>query len=224
MKAIIFDSGSLINLSMNGLLYLLEPLKSHLNGKFLLTNKVKYEVIDRPIKIPRFQLGALRLKTLIKNEVLETPEALKIKPNQLQNLTQELKENANHLIKLKNKFINIVSDAEMSCLALSTLLTRKQIPNIIAVDERTTRILAEKPENLETLMSRKLKAQAELTTKDFEQFENFKFIRSSELVYVAHKLNLLKVKGPQALEAALYATKYKGSSISHDEIKVLKKL
>jgi len=55
-------------------------------------------------------------------------------------------------------------------------------------------------------------------------FREFRFIRSTEMVYAAHKLDLLNVKGPKALEAALFATKFKGSSVSFDELKVLKKL
>ncbi len=224
MKAIIFDSGSLINLSMNGLLYILYPLKQHLQGKFLITEKVKYETLDRPIKIPRFQLEALRIKQLLKNQTLETPESLGITTREIQSLTAELKEKANNLIKVRNKPISIVSDAEMSCLALSSILTEKQIQNLIAIDERTTRILAEKPENLEALMSKKMKAQATLSGNNFKPFRKYKFLRSSELVYVAYKLGLLDIKDPRALEAALLATKFKGSSISFEEINLLKKL
>ena len=50
-KAIIFDSGTLISFSMNGLLPELRELKKIFNGKFLITKDVKREVIDKPIKI-----------------------------------------------------------------------------------------------------------------------------------------------------------------------------
>jgi len=121
-------------------------------------------------------------------------------------------------------WIKIVSDAEISCLALSTFLTNNKIENMIAVDERTTRILSEKPQDLEETMSRKLHQKVSLEPKNFKAFKQFKFMRSTELVYIAHKLGILRVKGPKALEAALFATKFKGSSVSYDEIKVLKKL
>ena len=54
---------------------------------------------------------------------------------------------------------------------------------------------------------------------DFPKLSKLKFIRSSELVYVAYTKDLLQPKNKEILEAALYATKFKGSAISEDEIK-----
>lgn len=224
MKAIVFDSGSLINLSMNGLLYILEELKKEFPVAFLITKAVKYEIIDRPIKIPRFELGALRIQELLSLNILQLPQSLGIEEVSIKNRTYELMEKANHYVKLNGKLIKIVSEAEMSCLALSSLLSEKKIENLIAIDERTTRMLSEKPENLERLMSKKLHQQVTLAQENLEVFKKYKFIRSSELVYVAYKKGLLKIRGPKAIEAVLYATKYQGSSISHDEINILKKL
>ena len=65
MRVLILDSGPLINLSMNGLLYILEGLKAHFQGKIIITRQVKYETIDRPLNVPRFELGALRIKNLL---------------------------------------------------------------------------------------------------------------------------------------------------------------
>ncbi|MFH1425169.1 MAG: hypothetical protein ABIG28_00355 [archaeon] len=224
MKALILDSGTLINFSMNGLLYIFEELKKISEVKFIITKQVKYEILDRPIGIPRFELGALRIQSLIESGVLELPNSLSISEQEIKTKTKELMDIANSSLKAGGKFIKIVSDAEMSCLALSEILTKKQIPNLIAVDERTTRILSEKPENLEKLMSKKLHSQVTIEKASFGKFKNFKFIRSTELAYVAHKLGILEVKGPKALEAVLFATKFKGSSVSFDEINVLKKL
>ena len=210
---------------MNGLLYVLESLKKHRPEiKFIITERVKYETVDRPLKVPRFELGALRVKRLLNNKTLELPQSLKIGQSSIKTRTQKLMKEANNLIESRGKKIEIVSDAEVSCLALSSILSEKNIENLIAIDERTTRILSENPRNLEKIMSRKLHSTAKLRSKDFSSFKNFKFIRSSELVYVAHKLGLLRVKAPKALEAVLYATKFKGSSISWDEIKALRKM
>ncbi len=131
---------------------------------------------------------------------------------------------ANHCLKIRDNWLRIVSDAESSCLALSKILSNENIENIIVIDERTTRILTEKPENLRELMQQKLHSSVELFQENLKEFKNFKFIRSTELVYAAFKEGFLKLQGPKALEAALYATKYKGSSVSFDEINVLKKL
>lgn len=224
MKVLIFDSGTLINFSMNGLLYILEELKKSFKGKFIITQNVRHEVLDKPLKINRFKLEALRVKSLIDSKVIEFPNSLKISEEEIQKKTKELMNTANHSVQAEGKYINIVSDAEISCLALSQILSARKIENIIAIDERTTRILSEKPENLEKLMTKKLHKKAKVEKQKLERFKGFKFIRSSELAYVACKKGLLKIKGPQALEAALYATRFKGSSISFEEIEEMKRL
>lgn len=223
-KAIILDTGTIITLSMNGLLYIIEELKKSTQTHFIITEQVKFEAIDRPLKVPRFLLGALRIKNLIENKTIELPQDLNIQKKEIDSITKKLMQIANSSITVSNKTIRIVSDAEMSCLALSQILTKKGTPNMIAVDERTTRILSEKPKDLEILMGKKLHTHVKLNPSGFEAFKQFKFLRSTELVYVAYKKGLLEIKGPKALEAVLFATKFKGSSVSFDEINVLKKL
>ena len=55
-------------------------------------------------------------------------------------------------------------------------------------------------------------------------FPNYKFIRSTELVFVAYKKGIINIHGKNVLDALLYATKFKGSSISFEEIEELKKV
>jgi len=223
-KVLIFDSGPLINLSMNGLLYLLEELKKNFDGKFIITEAVKHEVLDRPSGIPRFELGALRIESLFKNKILELPSSLEISEDKIKKKTRELMNIANHFIRVKGKWIELVSDAEMSCLALSLELAEKDIESIIAIDERTTRLLCESPENLERMISERMHERAKMVAKDLNVFRKFKIIRSPEIVYVAYKKGLVKIAGKKVLEALLYATKFKGSAISFEEINEIKKL
>jgi len=223
-KALIFDSGTLINLSMNGLLPLLENLKKDFNGKFLITKEVKYETVDRPIGIYRFELGALRVSNLIERGILEMPSSIGISDEELARETARLMEIANTTVSAKGTAVKIVSEAEISCLALSSKLAEKGTESLIAIDERTTRILGEKGENLGRLMSDRLHQRVEVDESKLEEFSKFRFIRSSEIVYVAYKKGLLNIQGKKALEAALYATKFKGSAISYEEIDVLKKM
>lgn len=224
MKALIFDSGTLINLAMNGLLYILPELKKKFNGKFIITKKVKWETVDRPINIQRFELEALEIQQLIESKVLELPEVLEIDEKIIEKEARVLLDQANHYLQANGRWLDIVSEAEITCLALYDECERREIEPLIAIDERTTRLLAEDPRALEELISRKLHTNAKLIAKDFKIFSKYKFIRSSELVYVAFKKNLLQIKNPKALEAALYATKFKGSSINWEEIEELKKL
>ena len=224
MKALIFDSGAIINLSMNGLLDILEKLKKSCNCKFLLTREVKYEVIDRPIGIYRFELGAVRVQNLIDEGIIEMPSCLNIKDEEISLKTRELMETVNHSVQIGGEWVRIVSEGEMSCLALSAKLAEKGIDSLIAIDERTTRVLSENPENLQKLMSDKMHRNVRVEEDKLKSFSNFKFIRSSELVYAAYKKGAIGLKGKKVLESLLYATKFKGAAISFEEIDILKKL
>jgi len=224
MKVIIFDAGPIINFSINGMLDILESLKKSFNGKFIITDAVKKEVVDNPINVPRFELGALRVQALINKGVLEPPSALNIDGEIIKKESQRLMNIANHYIFSRGTWVNIISDGETSCLALSNELNKMKIENIIAIDERTTRILSEKPENLQKIISDKIHANVKVQLSNIEEFSSFRFVRSTELVYLAYKKNLLGIPGKKALEAALYATKFKGSSVTFEEIEELKKL
>ncbi len=224
MKALIFDSGTLINLSMNGLLYVLEALKKNFDGKFLITQSVKHEVIDRPMGVMRFELGALKIKELLDKGVLELPSSIGIAGEKLQLETRELMDIANHFIQVRGQWVNLVSEAEISCLALSDELSKIGFETLIAIDERTTRILCENPSSLERIMSEKLHQRVTLIAEDLSIFSKYRFIRSSEIVFAAYKKDLVSLKGDKVLEALLYATKFSGSAISFEEIEIIKKL
>ena len=224
MKALIFDSGTLINLSMNGLLDILERLKKNFDGKFLITREVKYEVIDRPIGIYRFELGAIRVQNLIDSGVLELPSAIGISDELIKKETEALMETANHSVQVDGRWVDIVNNGEISCLALSRELSERKIENMIAIDERTTRVLSENPESMERMMSEKIHRRVHVDEEKLKTFSEFRFIRSSEIVYVAYKRGLTNVEGKKALEALLYATRFKGAAISFEEIDILKKL
>lgn len=224
MKVLIFDSGTLINLSMNGMLEILARLKQHVKGEFIITPPVKSEIIDRPLKVRRFELGALRIQQLLNQGVLKLPEALAVNRQELEQVTRRLLEKANHALQVKGSWVEIVSEAEMSCVALASILKQQSVETLIAIDERTTRTLCENPAMLERLISDRMHQWAKVTAIDLSEFREFRFIRSSELAYVAYKKCLLGLQGKQALEAALYATKSKGAAISYEEIEALKKL
>lgn len=223
-KVLIIDSGTLITLAMNGLLDVLSEFKKTFEGKFIITNEVKYEVIDHPIEVQRFELDALRVQNLIDSGVLELPDSVEISNDAIKKKTRELMEIANHSVRIIDRWMKIVSDAEISCLALSYELEKKGFETLVAIDERTTRMLIEKPENLEKIMSEKMHHKVEVVTNKLKAFESFRIIRSSEIVFVAFKKGLINIKGKKALEALLYATKFKGASISFEEINELKKL
>ena len=179
MKAIIFDSGTLISLSMTGLIDELRDLKKIFNGHFLITKDVKREVIDKPLTIKRFELEALRVKQLLDEKILEMPDSLKIDENFLSEKTKEIMDIANSTFIAKGKEIHLIDSGEASCLALSKILTDKKIENVIGVDERTTRLLGEKPENIKKTMGKKLQTKITSKKENYKFFKGFKFIRST---------------------------------------------
>ncbi len=222
---IIFDASTLISLSMNGLLGELKKLKEIFQGKFIITKEVKYEVIDRPIKVKRFELEALRTMKLLREKVIEMPDSLGISDKDIEEAKNKMMDIANNMFVGNKKNIHIIHDGESSCLALSRLLLDKKVPHVIAIDERTTRMLSEKPDNLKDLLRRKLSTNVQLKRKDFKYFRGFRFIRSTELMYVAWKKGLLDLKDSKmVLDAVLWALKFKGAAISGDEINEIKSI
>ncbi len=225
MKIIIFDASTLITLAMNGLLEELKELKKFFDGKFIITESVKREVIDKPMTIKRFELEALKIKSLLDSKILELPSSLKINQDEILKRNAEITKIANSTFQGKERDIKIIDLGEISCLALSRILDEKKIENIVAVDERTTRMLGEKPENLERLLERRLHTHITFKEDNFKFFKGFRFIRSSELVYIMYKKGVVKLKnGGKVLDALLYAVKFKGCAISDEEIKEIKRI
>jgi hypothetical protein len=224
-KAIIFDSGTLISLSMNGLLDVIKNLKKDFKGNFFVTEDVKKELVDYPIQRKQFELEALRIRGLIEENVLELPDKAGLDNKSIKNKAEEIMNMTNNIFVSHKKPLKIIHDGESSCLALSKLLFDRGIENVIAIDERTTRMLIEKPENLKELFEKKLHTKIDLKKNSFPYFKDFRVIRSSEIVYVAWKKKLIDIKdGTLVLDALLYAVKFKGCAISSDEIEEIKKI
>lgn len=224
-KAIIFDAGALITLSMNGLTNELKKLKEIFNGSFLITQQVKLEVIDKPLTIKNFELEALRTKKLLDDKVIELAEDYGFDNQSIENKSNEIMNIANSFFRSSNEQITIMHSGEASCLALSKMLSEKKIKNVIAIDERTTRMLIEKPQNLDDLLNRKLHTKIKIIKDNFGYFKDFKVIRSAELMYIAWKKGLVELKdGVFILDAILYALKSKGCAISFEEIEEMKKI
>lgn len=223
-KAIIFDAGALISFSMNGITKMIKDLKGVFSGKFIITEEVKKEIIDTPIKIKRFQLEALKIKDLFDEKILELPSSLGIKDSEIQQKTEEFLDIANSTFNGDGKDLKIMDKGEASCLALSKILNKKGIKNIIAIDERTTRVLAENPENLKKFLEKKMHVKISADKKKFEHFTDYKVIRSPELIYIAYKKGLVKLKSEKALDSLLHAMKFKGASISNGEIEEIKRI
>jgi len=225
MKYLILDAGPIISLTMNGLLDVLEKLKKEFNGEFVITPQVKIEVVDKPLKIKKYELEGVRVNDLLRKGVLKLSSKF-ISNSQLQKETRKILELANSSFvadkRMGNEKIKLIQEGEASCLAFSKLCNCE---NVIVADERTVRMLAEAPENLKNIMEKKLHTKISMNQKNLKQLKSFKFIRSAELLYIAYKKNLIDLKKDKnLLDALLYAVKYKGAAISSDEITEIKGL
>jgi hypothetical protein len=209
---------------MTGLVPELRELKKIFNGKFIITNEVKQELIDKPINTKRFELEAMKVQNLIDDKIIEMPESIGIKDSEIKKEADYIMNIANNLFTTKRGPVKLIHFGETSCLALSKILNQKKMENIIAVDERTTRLLSEKPENLKKLMEARLHSSINAKEENYKFFKEFKFIRSTELIYVSYKKKIVRFKKGPVLDALLYALKFKGAAISGEEIQEIKKI
>ncbi|MAG02473.1 hypothetical protein CMI42_03990 [Candidatus Pacearchaeota archaeon] len=221
-NCLIFDAGPLINFSMNGILYLLEGLKENFKGDFLITKEVKKEVIDKPLGIKRFELEALRLERLYKKGVIKLADLSKGEVDELREIRDGIINKTNNTFRTKKKYLHIIDKGEAAAFALSTIMKRKcglDVP--IVVDERTARVLSENPGNMRKLFEKKFHTSVSADKGNYDLLRDFKIIRSTELVYIAYRKGLFKLKDPRTLEAMLYGVKFKGCSISEKEVRQL---
>lgn len=223
MKYLIFDAGPLISLTMNGLLDVIVRLKNVFDGEFVITNPVKYEVVDRPIKIKKYKLESIKIQDLIDKKILRLANEF-VSEEKINRETQKILRETNDVIShhYDGKKIKILQEGEVSCLAFSNLCGAE---SMIVIDERTTRFLIERPEKLEELMEKKLHTNLDFNPIYISKFKKYKVIRSAELLYIAYKKNLLGIKkNKDSLDAVLYGIKFKGTAISNKEIEEIKQL
>jgi len=225
MKSLIFDTGPIISLATNNLLWILEPLKRQFMGKFYITQAVRKELVDVPMKIRRFQFEAIQIEKLIEDNVLEV---LNINND---DETQKLLDTANNAYSAFNNPIQIVHFAEMSVVASAIKINA----DAIVIDEKITRFLIENPEMALEILRKNLHTSISVNESSLrmikERLRNLKAIRSVELVAIAYENGILDgyiTKMPDAkrnlLESVLWGVKLKGCAVSRDEIEEILKI
>ena len=226
MKSLAFDTGPIISLATNNLLFILEPLKKKFNGNFFITDAVKRELIDKPIETKKFKFEALQVERLIEKNVLEVIDSGAIRNDsvKLLNLTNET-------FKAYNNPLKIVHFAEMSAVAAAL----QQKSEAIVVDEKTTRLFIENPRLVVEILRRTLHTPININESNLRAFRQMtsqiKVIRSIELVAVAFELGILNeylTNIPDAkrklLESVLWGVKLNGCAVSEQEINQLMKI
>ena len=221
MKSIVFDTGPVISLTLNNLLWILEPLKNISNANFYITDSVKKELVDTPLnKTKRFKFEALQVLHYIENKTLEV-----VSNEQIYGETAKFLEIANNCFTAFGQSMRLVHEAEMSAIAL--YLQKKA--DAFVVDERTTRLLVENPKRLHNILNHNLNTKVSENKNRIREFQKLtkdvKIIRSVELVTIAYEKGLLNrylanTPNPQQtlLESVLWGIKISGCAVSKDEI------
>ena len=132
---------------------------------------------------------------------------------------------ANSCFFARNTPIKIVQEGEMAALAVAMIYNAEAV----VIDERTTRMLIEDPEELANYMGNRLQTKITINRANLNQLKmrigSFKVIRSVELAMIGYELGwfdkyLTKDKNARKIliEAILWGIKIRGASISQDEI------
>ncbi len=219
MKSLIFDSSTIISLALNNLLWILKPLKEQYKGEFYITQEIKEEIIDVPIRSKKFKLEALQIQEILEQGIF------KIYPEHLLEKEESIKQISNQIFFVKNNYMTIIDRGELSALVLAKEINAEAI----VIDERTTRLMIENPQLLANIFKNKLhtkiKVNEENLKKFTKDFSNIKVIRSVELCTIAYELGILNkylssktTNRKDILEAVIWGMRFKGCAISDEEL------
>jgi hypothetical protein len=200
----------------------IKDLKKKFQGEFYITPSVKYELVDKPLKTRIYGLEAMLVTKLIEEGYLKI-----LKPK---TLTKEIENIANHIYNALGRDIQILQSGEIEALALSIEIGA----DAFIIDERTTRVLIEEPNNLKDLLQRKLHTKIIVNRESLKKItkltNKLRILRSTEIMFVAYEKGLLNnyishtYDKKDQVEAVLWGMRSKGCSISIDEIEKAKKL
>ncbi|RLE44480.1 hypothetical protein DRJ19_00285 [Candidatus Woesearchaeota archaeon] len=212
MKAVC-DASSLISIVSTCFANSLKELVKTLGLELYISKTVYKECIERPITIKRYELSAVRLKQAVKQGWI------KVFKEKLYDEMKRIQKTANKIYKINNRPLELVHEGEAESLALMKRLSAK----IFIIDERTTRMIIESPEQLAVRLRKKYNAEVAINKKALREFNSMvgdiDILRSAELIALCFEHNLLALpKEPQSLEAALYAVKYAGCAVAGYEI------
>lgn len=224
-KSLVIDSGAIISMVTNNLLWTVRHLAKKYKGDFLITESVKEELINYPMTTKKFKFEAFMINDLI----LEKHIKLIDNDAELERLSSKLMYLANNIYIAKNRPISVLQKAETDTLALAILMKS----DAMLIDERTLRLLVEDPNKLSYILGHRLHTKVSINKSNLNQFsemvKKINILRSTEIVTIAYEMGLLnryissgtklhsEYKKP-LLEGVLWALKLKGCSISEEEI------
>ncbi len=223
VKGIVFDSGPIISLAMNNLLWILTPLKQYYKGEFYIVSSAHRELIDNALQTKRFKFEALQLLKMLNEGTLSV-----INDPEIENIADDYLELANSSFIGQGRPLVIAQRGEIESLAAAAHLQC----DAVAIDERTTRLLIENPLDVRKLLQRKMNIAVAVNKGQLNDLvretHKVKVLRSAEIVLVAYHLGFLddyipKLPNGRALllEGLLWGVKLSGCAISEKEIEEL---
>ncbi|MBS3060861.1 MAG: hypothetical protein J4432_05140 [DPANN group archaeon] len=211
MNTIVCDASSLISLSDNCLFKVLLGLSK--NVEFIIPPGVLGEIIENPMHSKRFELKAIMMKDYL------TSGAIKVSNNKgIQDKTERIINVSNQLLMHKKRPIKIIHQGEAEAIAC---LQDRDLRYLL-IDERTTRLLIEDTDQLKDYIENRTGLKLTVNEKSRRELEPYitgiNVVRSAELLAYAHEQGLLEEYGKHGFEAALWALKFSGCSITNSEI------
>ncbi len=210
-EPIVSDTGPLISLAENCLLWILDLIENDV----IIPKGVEYEAITHPLGIYKYELNALRIKEAV------TTGSIIVDETPLKKEAREILSLANRLILHKKRPLTIIQEGEAEVIGLAL----KKGYKTLAIDERTARLLVEDVWQIENYMESRLGTELETNDKIAEIIEEklhgLNVIRSSEIIAFAFENGLISHLADKKtmLEALLYGVKSTGCAITNDEIK-----
>jgi len=211
MKKIICDASSLISLSENCMLCMLEKLSGKV--QLIVPHTVYKEVVENPINSRKYGFKAFQMDGyFISNLLHEYKEDLQTETNEILNL-------ANNVFEFKNRAIKLIQAGEAEAIACLNQMNEKTF----LVDERTMRLLIEDPLKLQSYMEHTMKKKIIVDHNALAKFQEktagIKIIRSAELAVYAYEKHWFDHRATEkTLKDMLFALKFAGCSITDAEI------
>lgn len=223
MKAIVFDSSTIISLVTSCLAWILRELKKATDVEFLIPRKVYEETVVSALRNWNYKLEGVRILNMIGRGILkvEDMKATAIEASRFLNL-------ANNLFYTGKRSLKLVHYGEAEVIGLCKAVGT----NNIAIDEKTTRLLLEDPERLKSLLENKLHMKINVNERNLEKlksnYSNFNVLRSTELLALGYEEGIFsdflsecgtngKIRRDFLL-GALRLLKLNGCAIGNDEI------
>ena len=207
---IVFDSGPLINLANTCLLDILDTL----GGEYYITPAVYREVYAYPHTKKIYAWSSYLINEYI---------GKKIPVRSLSAKELSLVEHLDHLFNTtfysSRGPIRILHRGELEAVVLAA-----EMDKVLAVDERTMRLVIEDVEQLRARLSRKIGGWVKINKDRLEEarslIRDVFVVRSVDLVALAYEKGYFhKFKDPlDALRSSLYPLKYGGCAVSEAEI------